>query len=173
MTTTSTVYEPIMNALVTFLKANCSADFPTIRRRFITWENLIQLVAQDKAPFAQPCMIIYDGIGFGGGKVVYDPRGRGTPGVRTMHRTLVIYAQAPGGGTPAGPDDTTPGGTVFASLVESIENAFNAATDSEGACTLGRTVSHCWISGESHWLTPDIDPNGQGMLTVPVQIMIP
>jgi hypothetical protein len=47
------------------------------------------------------------------------------------------------------------------------------ASDSEGALTLGRTVSHCWIEGDSHWLTGDIDPGGQGMLTIPVQIMIP
>lgn len=173
MTTTSTVYEPIMNALVAFLKANCAADFPTIQRRFITWENLVQSIQSGQSPLVQPALIVYDGVGFGGGKVVYDPRGRGTPGVRTLYRTLVIYAQLPGSGQPAGPDAVTPGGTVFAPLVESIENAFNIATDSEGAVTLGRTVSHCWISGESHWLTPDIDPNGQGMLTIPMQIMIP
>lgn len=169
----SVVYEPIMNALLAFLKAGCSSTFPTIQRRFITWENLAQQIQSGIAPFQQPCLIVYDGIGFGGGKTKYEERGRGRPRVRILSRTLVIYAQLPGGGTPSGPDSTTPGGTVFAPLVESIEAAFDAAIDSEGTVTLGRTVSHCWIEGDSHWLTGDIDPSGQGMLTVPVQIMIP
>lgn len=170
-------YEPIMNALLAFLQANClvtnGGPFNTIQRRFITWENLVQSIQSGNSPLLQPAMIVYGGVGFGGGSVKFDPRGRGTPGVRTLSRTLVIYALAPGGGTPAGPDGTTPGDTVLAPLLESVEKAFDAATDSEGAVTLGRTVSHCWIEGDSHWLTPDIDPGGQGMLTIPVKIMIP
>lgn len=169
----SIVYEPIMNSLLAFFKASCSNTFKTIQRRMIIWENLAQLIDNGDAPFLQPCMILYDGVGFGGGKVVYEPRGRGTPTVRIMHRTIVIYARLPGAAIPSGWDNTTPGGTVFAPLVESIENALDAATDSEGAVTLGRTVSHVWLSGESHWITGDIDPSGQGMLTMPLQIMLP
>lgn len=172
------IYEPIMNALLAFLQATClsthGGPFITIQRRFITWENLLQSIQVGNSPLLQPAMIVYGGVGFGGGGTNYDPRGRGTPGVRTLTRTLVIYAQAVGAGTPGGPiDATTPGDSVFAPLVESVESAFDTATDSEGAVTLGRTVSHCWIEGESWWMTPDIDPGGQGMLTIPVKIMIP
>lgn len=169
---TSILYEPIANAFLAFIQANCASTFTTIQRRFITWENMLQLIQNNNAP-KMPALMLYDGVGFGGGKVEYQPRGRGTPGVRIMWRTIVIYARADGAATPSGQDATTPGGTLFAPLVESVEAAFDAATDSEGAVTLGRTVSHCWISGESFWLTPDIDPSGLGMLTIPCQIMLP
>jgi hypothetical protein len=138
----------------------------------VMWENLIQSIQNGAAPFQQPAMLLYDGVGFGGGHTTFEQRGRGRPPVRIMHRTIVIYAQLPGSGTPQGPDATTPGGTVFAPLSEAIEGVFQQV-DSEGALTLGGLVSHCWLQGDSHWLTPDIDPGGQGMLTLPVQIMIP
>lgn len=173
MTVLPPTYEKIMNTLLSLLNAALVPGvFRYTSRRFITWENLLNSVQSGAVPFDQPALLLYDGIGFGGGKTKFEQRGRGRPPVRVMSRTIVVYAQLPGGGTPQGPDATTPGGTVFASLSEAIEGVF-AATDSEGALTLGGLVSHCWIDGDSHWLTPDIDPQGQGMMTIPVQIMIP
>jgi hypothetical protein len=167
------IYEPIMNELADLLTtALVPGTFRYVSRRFVTWENLIQNIQSGISPFIQPALLIYDGVGFGGGHTKYEQRGRGRPPVRVLSRTLVVYAQLPGGGTPSGPDAITPGGTIFAPLVEAIEGVF-AAVDSEGALTLGGLVSHCWIDGDSHWLTPDIDPQGQGMMTIPVQIMIP
>lgn len=167
------IYEPIMNALAAILTtALVPGTFRIVSRRFVMWEQLLQNIQSGIEPFKQPALLIYDGVGFGGGHVKYEQRGRGRPPVRVMSRTLVIYAQLPGGGSPGGPDATTPGGTVFAPLAEAIEGVF-AAVDSEGALTLGGLVSHCWLDGEAHWLTPDIDPQGQGMMTMPVQIMIP
>jgi hypothetical protein len=160
-------YEPIMTALLAMLQTNCGATFSGYHRRFMTWEAVIAATPA----ILQPALFLYDGVGLGGGKTRYHERGRGRPPVRVISRTIVVYAQTPGGGTPGGPDATTAGGTVFGPLAESIENAF--VPDSEGAVTLGRTVSHAWIEGDSFWITPDIDPQGQGMLTVPVQIMIP
>jgi hypothetical protein len=165
------VYEPIMAALLALLQTKCGATFGYYSRRFITWENLIQNVQTGSSPISQPALFLYDGIGFGGGRTKYEQRGRGRPPVRILLRTIVVYARIPGGGTAQGPDALTPGGSVFAPLAESIETAL--LPDSEGALTLGGLVSHCWIDGESHWVVGDIDPGGQGMLTMPVQIMLP
>jgi hypothetical protein len=171
----STVYEPIMTALYGRLQTYCAVGngglFSTVTRYFRTWEALIQDIQSGASPLSQPALILYDGIGFGGGKTKYEQRGRGRPPVRVLMRTIVCYATLPGGTTAPGPDGTTSGGAVFAPLVENIEAAF--APDSEGALTLGGLVSHCWIEGESHWITGEIDPGGQGMFTIPVHIMVP
>jgi hypothetical protein len=160
-------YEPIMTALLALLQTNCGATFNTYNRRFVMWEN----ISSAEPAIIQPALFLYDGVGLGGGIMKYLERGRGRPPVRVISRTIVVYAQIPGGGTPGGPDATTAGGTVFGPLAESIENAF--VPDSEGAVTLKGLVSHCWIEGDSFWVTGDIDPQGQGMLVVPVKIMIP
>lgn len=171
----SVIYEPIMNALLALLQAKCAISngglFKTVTRRFRMWEALMQDIQAGASPLLQPSLMLYDGVGLGGGRVKYEQRGRGTPGVRILFRTIVCYATLPGGTTPAGPDATTSGGTVFAPLVENVEAAF--APDSEGTLTLGGLASHCWIEGESHWVTGEIDPGGQGMFTIPVQIMVP
>jgi|SRR5580693_3659808 hypothetical protein len=161
----SIIYEPIMVALLNLLQTNCGTTFNSYNRRFIMWENLAS------TPLVQPALFLYGGAGLGGGTTKYEQRGRGRPLVRVLSRTIVVYAQLPGAGTPSGQDATTPGDTVFGPLVESIENAF--VPDSENAVTLGGLVSHCWIEGDALWATPDIDPQGQGMFTVPVKIMIP
>ncbi len=169
------IYEPIMNALTLLLRnALTPGVFRYVSRRFVMWEALIASIQSGVSPFQQPALLVYDGVGFGGGMTRFEQRGRGRPPVRVMSRTLVVYAQLPGGGTPAGPDNFTAGGTVFAPLSEAIEGVF-ATPDGEGATlTLGGLVSHCWIEGSSHWVTGDIDTvGGQGMLTIPVQIMIP
>ena len=163
----STIYEPIMAALLQLLETNCGATFNTYSRRFVMWENLVSLTP----PVAQPALYLFDGVGLGGGTTKYEQRGRGRPPVRVLTRVIVIYAQLPGGNTPGGVDSTTPGGTLFAPLAESVENAF--VPDRENAVTLGGLVSHCWIEGDSLWITGEIDPQGQGMLTVPVKIMLP
>ncbi len=167
-------YEPIMNALFTLLNgALVPGTFRYSSRRFVTWEDLINFIHTSGAsPFPQPALILYDGIGFGGGKTKYEQRGRGRPKIRVVTRTIVVYAQLPAGNTPSGPDNVTPGGSVFGPLAEAIETVFDNV-DSEGALTLGGLVSHAWIEGDSHWLTGDVDPSGQGMMTVPVSIMIP
>lgn len=163
----SATNEQIMAALLAMLQTNCGATFKSYNRRFVMWENL----SSANPPVSQPALYLYDGVGLGGGKTKIEQRGRGRPSVRVLSRTIVVYAQLPGAGTPGGQDATTPGGTVLSPLYDSIDAAF--VPDRENAVTLGGLVSHCWIEGESIWVTPDIDPQGQGMLTVPVQIMIP
>lgn len=166
-------YEPAMNALLTLLQAQLTPGvFRTMTRRYIPWETLLSDLQVGNQPFPQPALILYDGIGFGGGKTRFEQRGRGRPPVRIVSRTIIVYAQLPGGNTPGGTDHDTPAGSVFAPLSEAIEGVFQSV-DSEGALTLGGLVSHCWIEGDSHWLTGDIDPFGQGLMTIPIQMMIP
>jgi hypothetical protein len=160
-----------MTALFTRLSnALVPGTFRYIARRMVMWEELIQGIVP--APFLQPALILFDGAGLGGGKTLFEQRGRGRPPVRIIDRTIVVYAQLPGGGTPAGPDATTPPGSVFGPLSEAIEGALTP-DPGEPTITLGGLVSHVWIEGEGFWSTGDFDPNGQGMMTVPVRIMIP
>lgn len=166
-------YEPIMNALFNLLNnALVPGTFRYASRRYVSWEDLINSIQLNLQPFPQPALIVYDGVGFGGGKVRYEQRGRGRPPVRIISRTLIIYARLPGGGTPSGTDNTTTSGSIFHPLLEAIEAVF-ANVDSEGALTLGGLVSHAWIEGDNHFVPGDVDPSGQGLMTVPVQIMIP
>ena len=171
----TSIYEQIMVALLAVIKTNCGSTFVTYSRRLKTWEQMIQDLQNGQPTVKQPALYLYDGVGLGGGRVKYEPRGRGSPGVRILERSIVIYAMFPGGGTPRGIDSTTAGGTIFAPLVDAIELAFSPEVGDGpgGTLTLGGLVSHCWIEGESIWITPDIDQNGQGMLTFPVRIMIP
>lgn len=174
MTALPSTYEPIMNALAALLEASLSpAPFRYVSRRFVTWETLVNSVQNGAPTFPQPALLLYDGIGFGGGKTKIEQRGRGVPPVRILFRTIIVYAQLPGGGTPQGPDDTTPGGTVLGPLSEAIEGVFGQFDGQGATLTLGGLVRHCWIEGDSHWLTGDLDPQGQSMMTIPVQIMIP
>ena len=169
-------YEPIMDALLVLLKSSCGDTFSYYSRRFQTWEEVIQNSKRGQpTQFLQPALFLYDGVGFGGGRIKFDQRGRGVPPVRTMMRTIVIYAQLPGGGLSDGPDADTPGGTVFAPLQEAVEDALGPETGDGpgGTQTLGGLVSHCEIEGDVIWVTGDIDPGGQGMLAIPISIMIP
>lgn len=170
--TTSTTYDPIMDALLALIQASCGSLFLTYSRRFLMWEDLINSINNGQAP-AQPALYLYDGPGLGGGTIHYENRGRG-PAKRTLTRTLVIYAQIPGGGSPGGRDATTPGGSVFYPLLEAIEAALEQSpSNSFGTQTLGGLVTHCWIEGDGIIVTGEIDPNGQGMATIPVNIVIP
>ena len=84
------------------------------------------------------------------------------------------WSSTPGFRGPGGQlENASPGGVLFHPLIESIESAF--ATDDlyQNTLTLGGIVQHCWLEGDGHMLAPDMEPSGQGMLTMPVRIMIP
>jgi hypothetical protein len=169
------LYTNISNALFALLNQAPlnPGTFRYMSRRFVTWETLIGSIQSGAIPFVQPALFLFDGVGLGGGRIKYEQRGRGRPTVRVLSKTVVIYAQLPGAGTPAGPDSITPGGDVFFPLMEAVENVFQQV-DSEGALTLGGLVSHCWIDGEGIIVTGELDTaGGQGMATLPVQIMLP
>lgn len=164
--------EQIMTALLAQIQSFCGTNFRVYSRRFMTWEDVVQSY-RDGTPLLQPALFLYDGVGFGGGIDNYDPRGRGNPGVTILRRTVVIYATLPGGGTPQGPDSTTPGGSVLHPLVELVQQSLGVDDPSQGTNMLGGLVSHCWIKGDSLLMTGEIDPTqGQGMVTIPVEIMM-
>ncbi len=168
----TTFRDQVMDALLARLRLKCGTTFLHYSRRFMTWDQMVQNL-QESRPIRQPALFLYDGIGLGGGMDNVDSRSRATPSVVTLRRTIVIYNRFPGGTIPSGPDAITPGGTIFYPLIESIEdNAMVSDTPSQNALTLGGLVSHCEIVGDIHYVTPDIDPSGQGMCTVPVSIML-
>lgn len=173
-------YEPIMDALLALLRAQCGDTFNYYSRRFLMWEQIVQATNSGTSPIRQPALCLFDGIGLGGGRIKYEPRGRGNPGVRTIDRTIVIYARLPrasdsgaDSGASGGPDAKTAGGSVFHSLMESVENALNQNDLQQGTGMLGGLVSHCWLEGDGLMLTGETDPDGQGMATMPVRIMVP
>lgn len=166
--------EQIMDALLTVLQNDetVAGLFPTISRRMVMWEQLQQSIQQG-APFLQPALFLYDGVGLGGGIDTYDQAGFGTPAKVLLRRTVVIYARLPGGGTAQGPDFTTPGGTIFDPLIEAVGNALEPDDLTRGVLTLGGLVQYCWIKGDGLMMTGEIDPNqGQGMVTLPLEIMM-
>lgn len=168
----STVYDPIMDALLALIQAACGDSFKTYSRRFMTWENLIQSIQGGIGP-PQPALYLFDGVGLGGGVTKYIQGGR-TPSRREISRSIVIYTQLQGGGLPGGPEIGIPGGTAFYELIEAVEAALEPSPSSSLATvTLGGLVTHCWIEGDSVMMTGDIDPNGQGMAVLPVNILIP
>lgn len=165
--------EQIMDALLAYLVAGCGVTFATYSRRFLMWEKVSQAL-QQTPPLAMPALYLYDGMGLGGGLDHWDPRGRASPSVVTLHRTIVIYATLPKGDSPQGQDGTTAGGTVFHPLIEAVENTLAVPdSQSQNALTLGGLVSHCWLEGDGMMMTGELDDlRGQGMQTLPVKIML-
>lgn len=162
-----------MNAVLALIQASCGNAFQTYSRRFITYQDLIQVLQNNPQAVPQPALYVYDGVGFGGGITKYVQQGR-TPGNRTLLRTIVIYSQLPGGNQPAGIDSTTPGADAIYDLIEKVETALDPPdSDSFGTVSLGGLVTHCWIEGDGLIVPGDIDPNGQGMATLPLNILIP
>ena len=180
----SVTYDPIMDALLLYLQNQLGQNglqpiFQYMARGAIMWPQLSQL--QNNNPIIrQPALFLYDGVGFGGGKVKYVHQGRAQPVIRTISRTIIIYAKAP---APAGqPGGLTGGkgllpkggGAIFHPLVEAVETALATPDDPvRGTLTLGGLVAYCRVEGEQYLSPPDIDDNGQGMATLPVEIRIP
>jgi hypothetical protein len=175
---TSTLYDPVMNALLSYLQAQIAPyTFLSYQRGIVIWEQLIQ--QQTSTPIIrQPALFLYDGVGFGGGRTEYRRRGKNLPPIRIIHRTIVLYAQEttagglPGGSLGGPTEQPQSGDSIFSGLIEAVESALNIP-DFEGALTLGGLVDHCFLDGEGVLISPDIDPNGQGMATLPVQILVP
>jgi hypothetical protein len=165
-------YQPIMEAVLAFLQAQCGSTFKYYSRRFMTWEAMKES-RQSGTQILQPALFLYEGVGMGGGTINFQQAGR-TPAKRIIAGSIVVYAQMTGGDTPSGIDATTPGANLLYTLLESIEAAFESQDLNQfGIMTLGRLVQYCWIEGDVHLLVGDIDPDGQGMMVIPVKIMVP
>lgn len=172
----SVTREQVMTALLAHLQARCGATFAVYSRRFIMWEDLVQLIANNSQGVpAFPALFLYDG-----GLTAEDwaVTGRGKPPVRTMTRHIVIYARRPNAGTPQGPDNSI-AGVVLNPLTEAIEAAFtpggpvNPDNVRDGVITLGGLVWWARIEGKGDTIPGDIDPSGLMMQTIPVRIMMP
>jgi len=176
--------DTVMDTLLARLKDACGDSFKYYSRRFWTWEQMLASRQQGDSPISLPALFLYDGVGLGGGVDKVEPRGRASPSVITMKRTIVIYAEYPGTGTPGGPSsEPGPGSTPFNDLVETILNdGFANDSASQNACTLSTPdnkaayptglVSHCWVEGDILYITPDIDPTGLGMVGIPISVML-
>lgn len=171
---TSTIYTPIMEALLLLLRTSCGTTFQTYSRRLVTWEMLAQNIQSGGAQIKQPALYLFDGVMVPeSGVVTYERTMRAVPNKRELERAIVIYAQIPGGNSAGGIDLTTPGGDVLYPLIEAVENAIDPAPNPYGAQTLGGLVTHCWLQGKAYTFPGDIDPNGQGMAILPVKLLIP
>lgn len=140
--------------------------FAYASRRFVAWADF----PGHQPAIAQPALFLYDGIGYGGGLDQFLETRRGLPAVLVMHRTIVFYCSIPGANSPAGIDKDTPWATIANPLSKAVADALAADNLVDNALTLGGLVSHCWIEGESYRTSGDLDPNGLGMVTIPVMI---
>lgn len=163
-----TFRDRVMDAMLARFVSICGRDFAQYTRRFTDWQKL----SQETEPLAQPMLILFDGVGLGGGYDTVVQKGRATPAIITLNRTIIVYQRLPGGVTPEGPNTQTPGGTPYYSLMESIERALLPDDGSQNVLTLGGLVSHCWIEGDVFYVTGETDPTGQGMITIPLKIML-
>lgn len=167
---TQTFRDRVMDAMLERFRVTCGKDFARYTRRFQDWQTVVQSI-ENNEPLAQPMLILFDGVGLGGGYDTVNQRNRGTPAIITLHRTVVVYQRIPDGSTTQGPKDM-PGGTPYYILQESIERAMEPDDKSQNVLTLGGLVSHCWIEGDVFYVTGETDPTGQGMMTIPLKIML-
>lgn len=172
--------EQIMTALLARLQTQCGTTFKTYSRAFIMWEQLVQLIGTNSpAVPAFPALFTFEGMGFpSGGITDWTVKQRGTPGIRTLDVTIVLYARKAGAGTPsgiAGDPVNNPGSSVLNPLIEAVESAMQPDNKVSNLLQLGNPplVYHCWIEGKGAMVPGDLDPCGLGMQTVPVRIMIP
>lgn len=176
---TTDVRDLAMTALLAHVQAQCGTLFKTYSRRFVMWDDLVNMLAQNAPqgtglPPDFPALFVYDGIGFGGGVNTWRQTGDAKPPVRTFTVTLVAYARKTNAGTPEGADNQQIGMTILTPLVAAVEAAFQYVdAPSFGTLTLGGLVRRAWLEGDGHSVPGDIDPSGLAMQTFPVKIMLP
>jgi hypothetical protein len=141
----------VMNAFVNLFQVGGGpiAPFVSVSRRLEHWD--------DVTPSDQPALYVI--------KHSEDVvrRKENLPSVTTFKITLMIYIRT-------GDDQTS----VPAETVDTILDAIDTALTPDimtNRLTLGGLVSHAFISGEIRIEPGDID--GQGIIIVPVDIMVP
>lgn len=97
------------------------------------------------------------------------PGPRGFPGKVTLTYSLFLYAYDNAGDQTAG-QETDLLATKLNQLKGAIEDALDPDTGDQTQ-TLGQTVSHCWIEGET-FQDPGIFGK-QGFAVIPVKILVP
>jgi hypothetical protein len=89
----------------------------------------------------------------------------GMDAARRFHASWTVYLRS---------DDSDPldlGTVKLNDCLDAIENAFAGATDLQGKQTLGGLVYHAYIDGQIIKIPGDED--GQGMLVVPITLLVP
>ena len=185
------IRETIMQGLFDRIKKSCGATFAFYSRKFITWQDLGQMItspATDRDPRQlprAPALFLYDGFGFGGGRNTWTQGARGQPAKRSMTPTVVIYGWRDSRGepvlntpTPAGASNG-PAASYFYPLMDAVEAAMDPEPNLPGfdalagSITLNGIVTFAWIEGTGEIYPGDIDPIGLGMTTIPLRIVIP
>jgi hypothetical protein len=176
-------YENVMDALLAYLKAQIPSNtFLTYRRGIVLWPELSKTVGGTPV-IRQPALFLFDGVFLSGGGVIrYQHPYRAVGPVRTLTRTICLYARTPvAGSLPGGftgglavQNTTTSQASILHPLLEAVETAISTPDDpARNTLTLGGLVAYCRVEGEGILVSPDIDEEGQGMATLPIEIRVP
>jgi hypothetical protein len=92
----------------------------------------------------------------------YLPTKRGMPPILKITATIVMYLRTVDGTTPLAP--------TLNGIMDTLDTFF-MADNIDGCFTLGGLVERCWIEGKVFKDPGDLD--NQGMITVPVSILVP
>lgn len=140
--------ETIMSSLFSKFEAAMPVTWVTVTRRLKLWD--------DVAPTLQPylCLAEHD--------EEYMKRAIGQPPILVLPITFVMYLHTV--------DSVTPLSPTINGIMDALDTFF-APDNFNGRFTLGGLVEHCWIEGKVFKDPGDLDD--QGMITVPVRILVP
>jgi hypothetical protein len=140
--------EQVMQAL--FLHLQAIADFKTAGRRLKLWA--------DVPPGDQPAMFLVDH------HEKSTPQPRGLPNKLLLRANVFIYFQS-------GTDQTVTPDTLLNGYLDALDVALAPDNVMDGVFSLGGMVDHCWVEGETLKDPGDLD--GQGLIIVPLNILLP
>lgn len=96
-----------------------------------------------------------------------------SPSNRTWELGIIIYCMASKAKNPDG-SAVVPWESIADPLIELVEGIFEAAdSPDDQQLTLGGLVWDCRIDGEGLIGNGDVDPTGQGMVFIPLKIIVP
>jgi len=140
--------EAVFTALFDLIAS--SYVFVTSERRLRLWAD----VPVDQRPYLGVAERAEDNAGGDRGLA-------GTPVVRTWHADFFVYTDAHSASVPA---------SLLNPILDAVELAMRPSPLT-GRQTLGGLVAHAWIVGQTFKDPGDID--GDGMLIIPVSILVP
>lgn len=140
--------ETIMSTLFTKFQAAMPVTWKTVTRRL----KLFSDVPPSEQPYL--CMAEHD--------EEYGKRAIGQPPILILPVTFVMYLHTVDSKTPLAP--------TLNGIMDALDTFF-LPDNFSGRYTIGGLVEHCWIEGKVFKDPGDIDD--QGMITVPVRILVP
>lgn len=140
--------ETVMTALFDLIST--SYAFTTVSRKLKLWTD----VPMEQRPYMAMAERLEENTG--------NDRGlAGVPVVRTWHVDFYVYTDAHSAEVPA---------SLLNPILDAVELAMRPSAVT-GRQTLGGLVAHAWIVGQTFKDPGDID--GDGMLVIPVSILVP